>query len=96
MRDASNIMKTQESQGMIFFFNIILLCMGTDALNMTYIMFSSLKPSELHCCPLNQSTCFVVVHRGTTMESRPKYSGFYHGIKSVFSDAGLSGLYRVR
>lgn len=30
------------------------------------------------------------------MENRPRYSGFYHGIKSVFHDAGVSGLYRVR
>ena len=31
----------------------------------------------------------------TIAEHRPKYSGFYHGIKSVYSESGLSGLYRV-
>lgn len=38
---------------------------------------------------------FFLVHTGATIESRPRYSGFYHGVKSVFSQTGPAGLYRV-
>ena len=36
-----------------------------------------------------------VVHTGVKTESRPLYSGFYHGVKAVFHQDGLFGLYRV-
>ena len=35
------------------------------------------------------------VHSGSVLEDRPRYFGFIHGVRSVFKEAGFSGLYRV-
>lgn len=36
----------------------------------------------------------LAVHSGSKIEHRPKYSGFGHGVNSVFREAGFFGLYR--
>ncbi len=36
----------------------------------------------------------LAVHSGSKVEQRPRYFGFYHGLKEVFKEAGTLGLYR--